>query len=48
MLSYLKKHERHRQVIRWCNAVMKERRGPVFVKALNEAREALLPRRKEV
>lgn len=41
VLAYLQKQGRHRLVIRWCNAVMRERRGPVFVNARAAAQKAL-------
>lgn len=45
VLAYLQKHKRHRWVVRWANAVMRERRGPVFVKARQEALAAIRARR---
>ncbi|MEX1660761.1 alpha/beta fold hydrolase [Thioclava sp. 15-R06ZXC-3] len=44
VLSYLQKKGRHVWVVRWADAVMRERRGPVFVKARSEALAALGPR----
>lgn len=41
VLSFLQKTKRNRLVIRWADAVMREKRGPVFVKARAEAVKAL-------
>jgi pimeloyl-ACP methyl ester carboxylesterase len=48
VLSHLQKQNRHAWVVRWSDAVMRERRGPVFVKARNAALAALGPRAKRL
>jgi pimeloyl-ACP methyl ester carboxylesterase len=45
VLAHLQKSKRHGWVIRWADAVMRERRGPVFVKARQEALTAIKAQR---